>query len=374
MTQLPIFKLEDYLSTREFSSPYMFGSSDAESWSMKEIVGMADEECQTLWENLGLGYTETQGLPLLREEIAKQYNEKISAANIGCFAGAEEGIYVACHTLLNANDHAIFITPAYQSLESVPASLCEVTSIALSPHNDWELDLSLIEEAIQLNTKLLLINFPHNPTGTIITHEQQMQLVELARSKSIWIFSDEVYRFLELNPNDRLPPIADMYEKGISLGVMSKAYGLAGLRIGWITCQDHDTLLKFLEMKHYLTICNSAPSEILSLIALRNSETLLERNHKIMTSNIKLLDAFFEEYSDVFEWVRPKGGCIGFPRLKQDMSAYDFCEQLRFQKGVVALPNTVYDFKGNHIRVGFGRKNMPEALEKVKEFSRTLEK
>lgn len=374
MTQLPIFKLEDYLSTREFSSPYMFGSSDAESWSMKEIVGMADEECQTLWENLGLGYTETQGLPLLREEIAKQYNKKISAANIGCFAGAEEGIYAACHTLLNANEHAIVITPAYQSLESVPASICEVTSIALSPHNNWELDLSLIEGAVQPNTKLLLINFPHNPTGTIISHEQQMQLVELARSKNIWIFSDEVYRFLELNPNDRLPPMADMYEKGISLGVMSKAYGLAGLRIGWITCQDHDTLMKCLEMKHYLTICNSAPSEILSLIALRNSETLLERNHKIMTSNIKLLDAFFEEYSDVFEWVRPKGGCIGFPRLKQDMSAYDFCEQLRFQKGVVALPNTVYDFKGNHIRVGFGRKNMPEALEKVKEFSRTLEK
>lgn len=372
MSQLPIFQLEDYLSTREFSAPYMFGSSDAETWSMKELVEMADEECQKLWGNLGLGYTETQGHPLLREEIAQQYNENIFAKNVLCFAGAEEGIYAACQTLLEPTDHAIVITPAYQSLESIPASLCDVTSISLSPENKWSLDVSLVKEAIQPNTKLLLINFPQNPTGTIITHGQQKLLVELARSKGIWIFSDEVYRLLELDPKDRLPPMADIYEKGLSLGVMSKAYGLAGLRIGWIACQDQAMLKKFGEMKHYLTICNSAPSEILSLIALRNSETLLARNHEIMKSNIKLLDAFFDEYSDAFEWVRPKGGCVGFPKLKLSISAYDFCEQLCLQKGVVALPNTVYDFKGNHIRVGFGRKNMPEALERVKESIRNL--
>ncbi len=368
MTPLPLFKLEDYLSTREFKAPYMLCASDVETHSMKDILAMADKDCQNLWDELTLDYTEPYGLPLLLEEIAKLYGSDITSENILSFAGAEEGIYCACHALLNSDDHAIVVTPCYQSLESIPSSLCEVSKVQLSHKENWDLDIGKIKAAIRPNTKLLLINYPHNPTGALITREQQKEIAELARQHNLWVFSDEVYRLLELQLEDRLPPFADIYEKALSLGVMSKAFGLAGLRVGWIASKDKDILKSMSDMKHYLSICNSAPSEVLSLITLRNKEKILNRNHGIMRDNIELLDGFFADYESLFEWVRPKGGCIGFPKLKSKTSVYDFAEDLLSEKGVVTLPNTVYDFDGNHFRMGFGRKNMPEALNLMKDF------
>lgn len=368
MSNLPLFRLEDYLATREFKAPYMLCASDVETHSMQEILAMADDECHGLWNNLSLGYTEPYGMPALLNEIPNLYGSTVSQENILTFAGAEEGIYCACHALLEPGDHAIVVTPCYQSLESIPASLCSVSSVELKYEENWELDIEKVRASIQPNTKLLLINFPHNPTGTLLTYEQQAELVKLARQHGIWIFSDEVYRLLELDSNDRLPDIASVYEKGLSLSVMSKAFGLAGLRIGWIACQDKNFIKLMSDMKHYLSICNSAPSEVLALIALKNKSKLLGRNLETMRRNIKLFDQFFEDYADLFEWVRPKGGCIGFPKLKSDEKVFDFSEALLNAKGVVTLPNTVYDFSGNHFRIGFGRKNTPEALDLLKEF------
>lgn len=369
---LPTFKLEEYLSTREFNTKYMFGNSDTESFPMSEIVQIADEECKKLWNSLYLSYTEPCGYPLLLEEISKQYDGKITKDNIFCFAGAQEGIYATCHCLLEPQDHVIVITPCYQSLESIPNSMSQVTHVDLSYDQQWKLDLNKVKEAIRPNTKLLIINFPHNPTGALITDLEQQELIKLARLNNAWIFSDEVYRFLELDPQDRLPPIASIYEKGLSLGVMSKSFGLPGLRIGWIATQDLRVLQQLAKMKHYLSICNSAPSEILALIALRNQEKILMRNLNIMHKNIELLDEFMHEYCDQLEWVRPKGGCIGFPKLKLPVSSYEFCERLRESEGVLMLPGTVYGLADNHFRLGFGRKNMPEALNRVKNFIKTI--
>lgn len=368
MKNLPVFKLEDYLSTREFRAPYMLCASDAETHSMTELLNMADDESANLWNKLTLNYTEPYGLPILLKEIAGLYGDAINLENILSFAGAEEAIYCACHALLSEIDHAIVITPCYQSLESIPSSLCDVTKIQLRHEDGWRLDLDKVKEAIKPNTKLLLINYPHNPTGALLTKEEQAALINLARAHNIWIFSDEVYRMLELSEQDRLPMMVDQYEKGLSLGVMSKAFGLAGLRVGWIAFQSKDILQKMSGLKHYLSICNSAPSEVLSLIALRNKDKILDRNLGIMKNNILLLDLFFEDYAHMVEWVRPKGGCIGFPKLKAPISAYDFSEDLLNAKGVVTLPHTVYDFEENHFRVGFGRKNMPAALQLMRDF------
>lgn len=368
MTKLPIFKLENYLSEREFTSPYQFGSSDAESWKLSEILAMADPECKKLWDNLWLGYTETKGHPLLLQEIAKQYNDRIQDDNLLCFAGAQEGIYAACQALLSKDDHAITITPCYQSLESIPATICSLTTISLSHDNNWELNLEDIQNAIQDNTKIIFINYPHNPTGALLSHKQQLDLIEIAKKNNIWIFSDEVYRYLELDPKDRLEPFANLYDKAISLCVMSKSFGLPGIRIGWIAMQDKEALAQISEIKHYLSICNSAPAEILALIALRNIDTMLERQYKIIHENLKHLEPFISKHSNILEWVKPKGGCIAFPKIKLNMSSFDFCEKLRLSKGVVTLPSSVYGMKEAYLRIGFGRKNMLEALEKTDEY------
>lgn len=368
MSKLALFKLEDYLSTREFKAPYMLCASDLETHSMQEILAMADDECRQMWGHLALDYTEPYGMPLLLEQVARLYGNAIDADNILSFAGAEEGIYCACHALLEAGDHAIVVTPCYQSLESIPASLCDVTQIELAHSAGWQLEIDRVAAAIKPQTKLLLINYPHNPTGAMLSHVQQHQLVELARKHNLWLFSDEVYRYLELDAGHRLPTIASLYEKGLSLGVMSKAFGLPGLRVGWIACQDRDLLLAMSNVKHYLSICNSAPSEVLALIALRNKDHILDRNLAIMHHNIALLDDFFDDYRDLLEWVRPIAGCTGFVRLKSSQPAYDFSDELLAAKGVVTLPNSVYDYAGNHFRIGFGRKNMPEALAQMRAF------
>lgn len=194
--------------------------------------------------------------------------------------------------------------------------------------------------------------------------------MEIAKAKGLYVFSDEVYRFLEYDPRERLPAAADLYEKGLSLGVMSKTFGLPGLRIGWIAVRDRELLRKLAAFKDFTTICNSAPSEFLSALALRHREVLIKRNLEIVRKNLEILDAFFEKYAGLFEWVRPGAGPIAFPELRPELDVEEFCVNLAEKSGVLLLPGTMYDIGGRHFRIGFGRKNMPEVL---KEFGKYIE-
>lgn len=368
---LPVFCLEEFLAEWEFKAPYLLCCSDAESWSLKEILSLADNESLKLWENLRLSYTEVPGLLALREEIAHLYdsNERF-AENILCFAGAEEGIYCAVTALLQPNDHAIVITPCYQSLEELPKHAgAKITRIELSEDDGWELDLAKIEESIQDATRMLLINYPHNPTGMRLGWKKLLDLVELARKHQIIVFSDEVYRLLGPHNNGWEPPVAAIYELGISLGVMSKSFGLAGLRVGWLAAQNKQLLKKIESVKHYTSICNSAPAEVLSLIALRARNQILDRNNQIVKENIALLNAFFKKRSKEFSWVQPQGGCVGLVRYHGQDEVERFCQRLLERKGVLLMPGRIYKLHTNHFRIGFGRKNMPEALAHLGQFS-----
>jgi len=364
-----VFKLEEYLTKYEFSTPYLLCCSDAESLSMQEVIGYADDNEKELWNNLRLGYTEGSGLPMLRKQITSSLYPQLKADNILCFAGAEDGIFCALHTLCEQGDHVIVLTPCYQSLIEIPKlNVAQITGIPLLPENKWRIDLDEIKKAIKQNTKCIVINFPHNPTGQIITQAELNDLITLCDAHGLWLFSDEVYRLLGNPKESWSQPAAEIYPKALSLGVMSKAFGMPGLRIGWIACQDKQLLKKIEYMKHYTSICNSAPSEIISLIALRNKDKILARNNLIVAENLKLLDVFIERYRNLFEWVRPQGGCIGFVKYKGQESIEGFSERLIKEKGVLLMPASNYDHESNHFRIGFGRKNMPEALAKLEEF------
>jgi len=364
-----VFKLEEYLAKYEFSAPYLLCCSDAESFSMHEIIGYASDSEKELWNNLRLGYTEADGLPALRTEIASCLYPQLKTDNILCFAGAEDGIFCALHTLCEQGDHVIVLTPCYQSLIEIPKlNGAEITSVPLLAKNKWGIDLDEIKKAIKSNTKCIVINFPHNPTGQVITQAELKELVAICDAHGLWLFSDEVYRLLGNPKEGWAQPAAEIYPRALSLGVMSKAFGMPGLRIGWIACQDKQLLKKIEYMKHYTSICNSAPSEIISLIALRNKDKILSRNNLIVAENLKLLDVFIERYKDLFEWVRPQGGCIGFVRYKGQESIESFSKRLMKEKGVLLMPASVYDHESNCFRIGFGRKNMPEALGKLEEF------
>lgn len=363
---LPDFRLETYFSRWEFNAKYHMCASDVESVSVSDLLAMADDDGRRRWDELRLGYTETFGAPDLRRTIANTYDD-IDADDILCFAGAEEGIFAAMQVLLGPDDHAIVVTPNYQAAETVPGSICPVSGVALDPDNDWALDIDELRDALRPNTRVISINFPHNPTGKVLDRASFDQIIAIAREHGIYLFSDEVYRLLEREESIRLPQVADAYERGLSLNVMSKAYGLPGLRIGWIATRDRELLSRMERAKHYLSICNSAPSEVLAMIALNARERLLERNHRLIESNLGALGAFFDDFPERFDWTVPDGGCIGYPRYCGREGVEQFCRTLVEQAGVLLLPASVYasvltETPTDRFRIGFGRANIDAGL------------
>ncbi|TQV73317.1 aminotransferase class I/II-fold pyridoxal phosphate-dependent enzyme [Denitrobaculum tricleocarpae] len=366
------FELETYFSKWEFTARHHMTASDVQSMSLNDLLAMAGTSAAESLDDLWLGYTETWGAPDLRAAIAGTY-EGMQPDNILCFAGAEEGVYAAMRVLLGPDDHAIVVVPNYQAAETIPLSICAVTGVPLDATRDWRLDLEDVRRAIRPNTKLISINFPNNPTGAVMPREDYDALIALCREQDLYLFNDEVYRLLELDETKRLPQTADVYEKGLSLSVMSKAYGLPGLRIGWIASQDKEVLLKLERYKHYLSICNSAPSERLAVIALGVRDKILERNRALLRRNIAELDRFFADYPKLFEWRHPDGGCIAYPRYIGQGDVESFCHDLIEENGVLLLPASIYrselmEAPTDRFRIGFGREKIEEGVTAFRDF------
>jgi len=362
------FALERFFARWEFAVRYLLCASDVEGYPMAELLALADPESRDLWERLRLGYAESTGHPLLRAEIASLY-EGIGPDDVLVFAGAEEAIFCLSNVLLGPGDHAVVTWPGYQSLHEVGrAAGAVVTLHELREETGWDLDPERLIAALRPETRLVVVNAPHNPTGMLPTHEQWNRLTrELAR-RGIHLLADEVYRFLELDAADRLTAGADAFERGISLGVMSKSFAMAGLRIGWLATRDRDVLAPCAAFKDYTTICSSAPSEILALIGLRAREAVLARSRAIIDANMRLLDRFFADHDDRFTWVRPRGGSIGYPRLLDDEPIDAFAARLVEREGVLLLPGSQLGQPGNYFRIGFGREDLPAALARLEAF------
>ena len=364
------FALERYFARWEFAVGHLLCASDPEPWPMTELLALADPETRALWDGLRLGYTESTGHPLLRAEIATLY-ETVMPDDVLVFAGAEEAIFCLANVLLGPGDHAVVTWPGYQSLYEVArAAGADVSLHELREADGWTLDVARLVASIRPETRLVVVNAPHNPTGMLPTVADWAALADACANAGVHLLVDEVYRFLEFRAADRLATGADLLPGlGISLGVMSKSFALAGLRIGWLASTDRVLLARCAAFKDYTTICSSAPAEILALIALRARETVLARSRGIVDTNITLLDRFFERWAGRFDWVRPRGGSIGFPRLTADVSIDDFAAELVESKGVLLVPGSVFGYPGNHFRIGFGRTDLPEALAGLERFA-----
>lgn len=363
---LPPFKLERFFAPYEFSVEYVLCASDCESMTVAELLALepgAAERFSQHW----LGYTESQGSPGLRREISRMYTH-IEPDDVLVFSGAEEGIFCYMHALLAPGDHVLVHWPCYQSLSQIAASLgCEVERWEARPENGWALDLDELRRRLRSNTRLVVLNTPHNPTGYLMPAAEFAALNQLAQERGFFLFSDEVYRESEHDPALRLPAASDLGPHAASLGVLSKTYGLPGLRIGWVAVQDRALLERMAQVKDYTTICSSAPSEFLAAVALRHRETLAARSLDTIRANLELLGAFFARHPDRFEWQRPLAGPIAFPHLLQD-TVTEFCERLVEQAGILLLPGPVFDHPGNHFRIGFGRRTLPPALARLESF------
>jgi aspartate/methionine/tyrosine aminotransferase len=362
------FELERFFARYEFAVRHLLCASDVEGWPMAELLALADAETSELWRDLRLGYTEAPGHPLLRAEIAGLY-DSIDADEVLVFSGAEEAIFITANVLLGPGDHAVVAWPAYQSLHEVArATGADVTLHELHASDGWAIDVDRLRAQVTPRTRLIVVNVPHNPTGAIPDPASFRAISELAADAGATLLVDEVYRFLEHEGPDRLVAGADLGPHAISLGVMSKSFALAGLRIGWLASHDTALLDRAARFKDYTTICASAPAEVLALVALRARDRVLARSRRIVDTNLARLDGFFERNADRLAWVRPQGGPVGFPELRSGVPVDRFAQDLLDAEGVLIAPGSIFGFPGNHFRLGFGRSDLPVALAGLDRF------
>ena len=367
------FFTERYYAVHEFAAPYLLSASDCETLTIDALLQMAGVSWDTLGR-LPLGYTETQGAPALRSSIAERYTD-IEADQVIGLSAPEEGIFLTMHALLEPGDEVVVLSPCYDSLANIVQHLgCRVTRWWLREAppppvgpSGWQLDLESLDQAVTGRTVLIIVNFPHNPTGYLPSRDEWQAIVEIAQQAGAWLFSDEMYRGLEHAPVTRLPAGCDVYERAITLGGLSKTYGLPGLRTGWLALQDAGLRDRILTWKDYTTICASAPSEALAQVALGVADQIASRNRLIIENNLALATLFFARWRDIFRWNRPRAGSVALAGL-HGQSARDFCATLVAEAGVLLLPSSGLGLGDSHVRFGFGRLGVPEALEHLERF------
>jgi aspartate/methionine/tyrosine aminotransferase len=370
------FKLERFFARHEFTARRLLCSSDCESISVGELLAMEPGAGEGL-SAFRLGYTETRGAPALREAIASLHAPEGSGGpgpdGIFVHAGAAEGVLNLLASILGPKDHVIVGEPAYQSLAELPRWL----GAAVSPwriRNDgkrWRFDSDDLHRLLAARTKLVILNVPHNPTGALPTHAEFDAIISLCRKGGAILLVDEVYRLLERDPARRLPPVCEAYENGVSLNVLSKSAGLAGLRIGWLATRRRDILDAVADFKDYNSICSSGPSEFLAGIALRNLERIVGRNRRICAENLHAFEAFVHDHPGFATLVPPEGSSVCFPRLGGRAEA-DFggdaeamALALLGSTGVLLLPGADCGSEPAHFRVGFGRADFREGLAEL---------
>ncbi len=359
------FALERFFARYEFTTRYLLCASDPETLRLRELLELESGSEERL-ANLRLGYTESRGGEELRRVIGSLYADA-DPERILVHSGAQEAIFTFMCAALRAGDHVIVQFPCYQSHFSIAEALgAQVTRWHSDLAREGAPDVEELESLVRPTTRAIVLTTPNNPTGYPLDRAQMEVVVALARRHGLWLFSDEVYRGSEREA-ERLTAASDLYERGVSLGGMAKAYGLAGVRIGWVSTQDRKLYGAMASLKDYSTICSGAPDEFLAAMALRHSDALIERVRRIAVENLDRLDAFFARRAALFEWTRPRAGTTAFPRYLAGGSAA-FCVRLVAEAGVLLLPSAVFDAGDERFRIGYGRANLPEALGALESF------
>lgn len=366
--ELKDFAIERYFAKYEFNAKYMLSSSDCDGFSMAEVLSLASEAEKKDWLNLKLGYTETRGSIPLRKAIQNHY-QNIELDEI-IVTSPGEANFVLMNVLLSKGDEVVCMAPMYQSLYQIAKDIGCTLKLWEPRESDgtWTYSMADVENLVSKNTQLVIVNFPHNPTGFSPNLEQYEMLIDVCRNNDVYVFSDEMYRFLDHRPGACLPSMSDLYEKSISLWGTSKTFGLAGVRIGWLTSKDKAVLQKVENFKDYLSICSSAPSEILATIALNNLDYFLKRNLNKIQQNIALFSSFQNKYSHLFDFAPPSTSSTAFIKLHLNESAEDFAQKLVEETGIMILPSEAFEYGNKHARIGFGRESFPEVLAVLEGF------
>jgi aspartate/methionine/tyrosine aminotransferase len=355
------FSIEAFYARYEFSTPHNLSASDCETMSTRDLLRLANMPESALLDQR-LHYTESQGHPDLRAAVSRLY-QQASPAEIVILTAPEEGIYTTMRALLSPGDHVVVLTPAYESLLNLAEHITgNVSQWTVRPiDGGWALDLGELERLVSAETKLIVVNFPHNPTGLLPSSTEFEAILAIARRHGVWLFCDEMYRGLERDPQHRLPSAIDRYDRSIILSGLSKIHGLPGLRSGWLALHDPALLAGIMNWKFYTTICPPGPSELLAQAALQAHGQLVGRNRALINRNLALAHDFFARRPDTFGWRPPQAGPVALVGLNTP-SATAYCRALAEERGVLLLPSTTLGYGDRHVRFGFGRGTFATAL------------
>jgi aspartate/methionine/tyrosine aminotransferase len=359
------FALERWFARHEFTARWLLGSSDPESLAVDDLLALVPGGREALLATW-LGYTETRGHPDLRRKVAAGY-ATLAEEHVLFHAGAEEALFCLFATLLSPGDRVVVQAPFYGSHAELPRALgATVVPWAARESAGWAPDLDELGRLLETPTRAVVICSPHNPTGHLFEEAEWATLVAHARRAGAWVVSDEVYRGSERAPRKPLPAMADAYERGVSVGGLAKVHALAGLRTGWVASRDTALLDGAVMRKDYLSICNAAPAETLASLALDVGEALCARTRARLEVNLAEVERFLARHQDLFAWNHPRAGTTVFPRLRRG-GAEAFCEALVRERGVLLVPSHLLEFGDAHVRLGYGRASLPDALAVLEE-------
>ena len=369
--RLDAFKIEDWMNYYCSSAKYDLTSTCIRPFSIRELLTLC--KVQNPWEILDtkLDYGDIQGSPRLKNAIKGLYLNQDSR-NITVTHGAIGANQLIFESLLEKGDEVILIVPTYQQHYSLPKALgASVKLLYLREEANWLPNIKELENSIGRKTKLICLNNPNNPTGAIIPDDLLKRIVDIAKANNIWILSDEVYRGLNLVGNPYSQSIADMYEKGISVGSMSKTYSLPGLRVGWV-CAREDLIAEINKHREYSIISVSIVDDYFSAIALENKEKIAIRNFKIMREGYEILNDWLN--GEVYVKANlPQGGTTALVRYKKDVSSRALCKNLQAKTGVALLPGETMEMEGT-VRIGYcvEPETLRTGLKLFSKFLRTL--
>lgn len=359
--QIAPFATEHFFALYEFNTPHLLSVSDCEAVTIAELLTLSGRSLEE-FGHLKLGYTESQGSPALRAEISATY-DMVTAEQVIILTSPEEGVYLTMRSLLEPEDEVVVLTPAYDSLINLAENISgNIRRWPLRPtETGWEMDLEMLSTLVGKRTRMIVVNFPHNPTGFLPSIEAFTALIEIARKQNTWLFCDEMYRGLELAGRPSLPSAADLYERAVVLSGLSKVYGLPGLRSGWLVVRDQAVRKAIINWKFYTTICPPAPSEYLALAALEAREILIGRSLKLVEKHVALATDFFANHSRFFHWRRPQGSSVSLAEVNVP-SSLEYCHRLAQDAGILLLPGVCLGAGDQMVRFGFGRASFPQDL------------
>ena len=373
--KIKTFKVEQWMNEWEDHCTYNLAETCIDSMTIKELLETCGEDVEQYMLGLAetrLTYSHIYGSPELLDGIAGLFEVELEHDDIIPTHGAIGANNQVIHTLIEPTDNMLSVMPTYQQHYSIPESIgADVRIIELNLDNHFLPDLDQMRSLVDENTKMITINNPNNPSGSLIPVEVMKEIVEIARSVDAYVLCDEVYRGIS-EDGSYMPSIVDLYEKGISVGSMSKVFSLAGLRLGWIVSRDKKLMEECRERRDYDTISCGAIDDKLAALALNNKEKIFARNREILLKNRAILDQWVNETPEVY-YQRPVAGTTALVYYKKDIPSYELCVKLLQSKGVMFTPGECFEMEGA-VRIGyaFDSKLLREGLDKFAEFLKEI--